>query len=1199
MTSMQKAGRILGVALLAAIVPACHDTKSKGGAAAPPPPTVVNLAPLFQGLKQIATAGGGTVLLTWDAASDDTDAPAAIRYQIFTAAASGAQNFNSPAATTTGATSAVITATVGVRIHVVVRAVDSSGASETNTVELSLLPLAASQLLFVDDSAAGPGTGTFADPFTSLQAGVLAAEALAGGAVVLVAAGNYNQQVLLSAAGTDAVQIQGGFPNWATFGATQPSGSTILASYAPATNLTVVDGTGIAQYTASQQGLVHVANTGRPTFLSGLRISEAEVVALFGVDVDLVVSGCSVRDPAAGNATEVAIKLETSAATFDNQASIVGNDLRDFAPAGTLGRGVGVEIGGATARVVIGSNFIGHSQATTAATSGIATNTSLFAITDPTSLVVPTGVTTRVLIEGNQIFRTNTDGVNLDFTPELATAAGTLSVLIRNNRIEFIDSGEGVEIEDAGFFGDGGSATFTVENNRVISTSGTGVRFDWYDTQLVDDPIDGPVTMVVKNNWLALNDNGYAQVEDILPPPAGTTSFTFEGNQAVSPESTAFEVDSAFPTAGPADGRLIFVMKNNDVDGASNGDSPDLDMDMLPGAAGLLSVTVEDEFHLGADGVPDIALITDAQMGTNPAGSAYNSTIVVRNNTLFNTSGSTSREIDIQSRVSNGISSVAVSGNAIVGAAGISVEFDSGTSDGGRGYAVVFNNRLEGGDTSDQMRYQDNTNAALGHAVYALLMNNTVRTAAESSGVRVQPDEHGIVLFARNAQGPGEVDGDDGLRLGKTGSNPGNLQIRNNIIAYHPGDGVNHDSSDMTVQFVNNTVAFNGMGGSTSDRGINASASSPFSQSFIRNSIVYRGGGGDLDDTPFLSSSFSFVGDRPATVGFGNITGDPLFLDSGPLRDLATNFKLRPGSPALAAGDPAASANNPDGTRNQMGAYGGPAAGTVGDLLPATPELPLVVLGLARPLGLAPTAPGLVDLYTGALPDDFGPADPILIVFSRPVDAATLAAGIAVSANGVPVAGAFAALDGGRCATFTPTGAVAGGSTVTVTAGPALTSAAGGPALAFPHSSSFGVLPAAVAEAEIAGPDSNDTAGTAQAIAGSPAVLRVDGTLFDDTDPGDMYSFTATAGQRFQVTVAAERIGTAAASADFSLEIRDATGATVLTSSVSGFGPLGGATSDPYVDYVVPTTGTYIVRVLPSSVAVGGPYAYQLHWFRQ
>ncbi len=61
------------------------------------------------------------------------------------------------------------------------------------------------------------------------------------------------------------------------------------------------------------------------------------------------------------------------------------------------------------------------------------------------------------------------------------------------------------------------------------------------------------------------------------------------------------------------------------------------------------------------------------------------------------------------------------------------------------------------------------------------------------------------------------------------------------------------------------------------------------------------------------------------TAGTGSLAADPLFVS--PTND---NFHLLAGSPAINAGNPAAQYNDTDGSRNDMGAYGGPAGNTLG-----------------------------------------------------------------------------------------------------------------------------------------------------------------------------------------------------------------------------------------------------------------------------
>ena len=64
---------------------------------------------------------------------------------------------------------------------------------------------------------------------------------------------------------------------------------------------------------------------------------------------------------------------------------------------------------------------------------------------------------------------------------------------------------------------------------------------------------------------------------------------------------------------------------------------------------------------------------------------------------------------------------------------------------------------------------------------------------------------------------------------------------------------------------------------------------------------------------------FSNIADGDYLGINGNISSDPLFVD--PNHD---DYRLQTESPCLHSGDPQKIYNNPDGSRNTIGAYGGP-----------------------------------------------------------------------------------------------------------------------------------------------------------------------------------------------------------------------------------------------------------------------------------
>lgn len=95
--------------------------------------------PDFEGVESAEPASATSVDLAWTNASDDTAPDADIVYNVYVATSSGAQDFSSPALTTTGgATSATLTAlSPGETYHAVVRAEDLAGNEDENEVEAS------------------------------------------------------------------------------------------------------------------------------------------------------------------------------------------------------------------------------------------------------------------------------------------------------------------------------------------------------------------------------------------------------------------------------------------------------------------------------------------------------------------------------------------------------------------------------------------------------------------------------------------------------------------------------------------------------------------------------------------------------------------------------------------------------------------------------------------------------------------------------------------------------------------------------------------------------------------------------------------------------------------------------------------------------------------------------------------------------
>jgi hypothetical protein len=154
--------------------------------------------------------------------------------------------------------------------------------------------------------------------------------------------------------------------------------------------------------------------------------------------------------------------------------------------------------------------------------------------------------------------------------------------------------------------------------------------------------------------------------------------------------------------------------------------------------------------------------------------------------------------------------------------------------------------------------------------------------------------EHGdastSALFTWNLETANNVLADNTTGISATGFDANysldGSSIINNVIAYNTVDGLDYDSTGTTT---------------------------------VTNSIFWENDGADIVDDTNLLINYCTVQDGAS--GTGNSADDPKFEDSS-----SDDFHLQDISPAINAGNPNVADNDQDGTRNDMGAYGGPNA---------------------------------------------------------------------------------------------------------------------------------------------------------------------------------------------------------------------------------------------------------------------------------
>ncbi|MEA2095731.1 MAG: T9SS type A sorting domain-containing protein [Candidatus Cloacimonadota bacterium] len=219
------------------------------------------------------------------------------------------------------------------------------------------------------------------------------------------------------------------------------------------------------------------------------------------------------------------------------------------------------------------------------------------------------------------------------------------------------------------------------------------------------------------------------------------------------------------------------------------------------------------------------------------------------------------------------------------------------------------------------------------------LLNNCEISNTTVSAIKIEGDSKvdiiGCKIFENNSSAI-EVIGSDNVLISQSiianNTNSGNTagiicnasspEITNNVIVNNTGQwGAFSLSNNSNAIITNNTIANN--------ESTNATPYLFFlmnSVPVITNSIIIDNGEIHfVQSTPIITYSCVTGG----FTGEGNIDEDPLFVapttgDGTDYNGLIASWWLQTGSPCIDAGNPDAMYNDPDGSRNDMGAYGGP-----------------------------------------------------------------------------------------------------------------------------------------------------------------------------------------------------------------------------------------------------------------------------------
>lgn len=191
--------------------------------------------------------------------------------------------------------------------------------------------------------------------------------------------------------------------------------------------------------------------------------------------------------------------------------------------------------------------------------------------------------------------------------------------------------------------------------------------------------------------------------------------------------------------------------------------------------------------------------------------------------------------------------------------------------------------------------------------------------------------------------------------------------VRNSVIANNSHGIMNVEAAVGSLTVSNSTIAMNALSGIYLD---GCGVLNTIAATVVENSIVFANGDCGIsrdsrstcsNPVPALAyNNFALNGTNYCGVaaGLGSISSSPGFINQ-----LVGDFRLRLGSASKQAGRPVPADNNPDGSRNDLGAYGGPGAASFlayGDVPRPVAELALDPSGVPANGTLRLTATGAI-----------------------------------------------------------------------------------------------------------------------------------------------------------------------------------------------------------------------------------------------